>query len=108
MLSKFVTASLISLLVLAPCELKAQGSAPNLSGTWRCAPDTGSCQASGQTFTVTQSGNNLDVKNDKGDTGRAELTSNISLSAGAPWNMLGVVLPNGRIQWSNGTKWQKQ
>jgi hypothetical protein len=108
MLNKFLTASLISLLVLGPCELKAQGSAPNLSGTWRCVPDPSSCQASGQTFTVTQSGNRLDVKNDKGDTGRAELTSNISLGASAPWNMLGVVLPDGSIQWSNGTKWQKQ
>ncbi len=62
----------------------------------------------GQTFTVTQSGNNLDIKNDKGVVGRAEMTSNISLGASAPWNMLGVILPDGAIQWSNGTKWQKQ
>jgi hypothetical protein len=76
--------------------------------TWRRAPEPSSCESGGQTFTVCQSGNNLDVKNDKGDVGRAELTSNISLGVGAPWNMLGVILPEGAIQWSNGTKWQKQ
>lgn len=108
MLNKILAASVISIVALAPCELLAQGSAPNLSGTWLCAPEPSSCQLGGQTFTVTQSGNNLDVKNDKGDVGRAELTSNISLSASAPWNMLGVILPDGAIQWSNGTKWQKQ
>ena len=83
----------------------AQGRPPNLGGTWRCAPDPSSCQLGGQTFTVTQSGNNLDIKNDKGDVGHAQLTSNISLSASAPWNMLGVILAEGAIQWSNGTKW---
>jgi hypothetical protein len=57
---------------------------------------------------VTQSGNKLDIKNDKGDVGQATLTSNISLGVSAPWNMLGVILPGNKIQWSNGTDWQKQ
>jgi hypothetical protein len=108
MLNKILAASVISIVALAPCEPFAQGSAPNLGGTWRCAPDASSCQSGGQTFTVTQSGDNLDIKNDKGDVGHALLTSNISLSASPPWNMLGVILPDGAIQWSNGTKWQKQ
>jgi hypothetical protein len=40
----------------------------------------------------------LELKNEKGDMGRAVLTSNVSLSAGAPWNMLGVILPDNSIQ----------
>jgi hypothetical protein len=80
----------------------------NFSGTYRCEPEPVSCQAGGQTFTVTQSGDHLDMKNDQGLVGRATVTSNISLSAGGPWNMLGVVVPDGRIQWSNGTVWRKQ
>lgn len=105
---KILRVSVISILALAPCALLAQGSAPNLSGTWRCVPDPSSCQSGGQTFTITQSGNEIDLKNDKGDIGRAQLSSAISLSVSAPWNMLGVILPDGAIQWSNGTKWQKQ
>jgi hypothetical protein len=27
---------------------------------------------------------------------------------GGPWNMLGVILPDNRIQWSNGTDWRKR
>ncbi len=85
----------------------AQPAAPNFSGTYRCDPQPVSCQAAGQTFTVTQTGNDLEIKNDKGLVGRAKATSNISLSAGGPWNMLGVVAPDGRIEWSNGTVWSK-
>lgn len=105
---KILAASAISISALAPCTLQAQGSAPNLSGTWRCMPEPSSCQSGGQTLTIAQSGNDIDLKNDKGDIGRAQLTSAISLSASAPWNMLGVILPDGAIQWSNGTKWLKQ
>jgi hypothetical protein len=83
-------------------------AAPNFSGTYACAPEPSSCQNSGQTFTVTQSGNNLDMKSNDGNFGQGTLTSNISMSVGGPWNMVGVVLPDGRIQWSNGTIWRKQ
>jgi hypothetical protein len=96
------------MMAFATSELLAQASNPNLSGTWRCVPEPSSCLSGGQTFTIAQSGKDLDVKNGKGDGGRAQLTSNISLGAGAPWNMLGVILPDGAIQWSNGTKWEKQ
>jgi len=82
--------------------------APNLAGTYRCGPDAKACEWSGTTFTVTQTGNNLDVKNDKGAIGTATLTSNISLSAGPPWNMLGVISANNVVDWSNGTQWRKQ
>jgi hypothetical protein len=86
----------------------AQGVAPNLSGTYRCEPEPVSCQWSGQTFTIQQSGTKLDMKNDKGDVGQGLLSSNSTLSVGAPWNMLGVIEPDNRIQWSNGTQWRKQ
>jgi hypothetical protein len=87
---------------------RSQAAAPNLSGTYRCEPEPVSCQARGQTFTVTQTGATLDLKSDKGDEARGTLTSNISISVGGPWNMLGVILPDKRIQWSDGTDWRKQ
>jgi hypothetical protein len=43
-----------------------------------------------------------------GDIGQATITSNVSLSVGGPWNMLGVIVPGNKIQWSNRTDWQKQ
>jgi hypothetical protein len=87
---------------------QAQPAAPKLSGTYRCAPEPSSCQWSGQTFTIDQSGTRLDMKNDKGDIGQGLLSSNVTLSVGAPWNMLGVILPDNSIQWSNGTIWRKE
>jgi hypothetical protein len=50
----------------------------------------------------------LALKSDSGDVGRAQLTGNVAMSVGGPWNMVGVVVPDGRIQWSNGTDWRKQ
>ena len=88
--------------------LAQQSTQPNLSGTYRCAPDPKVCEWSGQTFTVAQQGNILNVKNDKGSVGDVKVTSDVSLSAGPPWNMLGVILPGNRsIQWSNGTVWRR-
>ncbi len=80
----------------------------NLAGKFQCGPDAKVCQWSGKTFTVTQAGNHLDIKNDKGDQGTAILTSAISISAGPPWNMLGVISNDGKtINWSNGSEWKK-
>ena len=83
---------------------------PNLAGTYKCEGDETACGWSGWTFTLTQSGDALEIKNEKGDVGHAKLTSRISLSAGPIWNMLGtIVSPDNRvIQWSNGTIWRKQ
>lgn len=89
-------------------QASAQGAAPNLAGTYRCEPEPSSCQWSGQTFTVEQTGTRLDMKSDKGDVAQGLLSSNATLSVGAPWNMLGVILPDNRVQWSNGTIWRKQ
>jgi hypothetical protein len=88
----------------------ASSSLPNLSGTYRCEGDAAACGRSGSTFTLTQSGSDLQIKNEKGDVGDGKLTSNISLSAGPIWNMLGVIssADNRAIAWSNGTTWRKQ
>ena len=100
-------ASAISTIALLGAAQAAQ--APSMAGTYRCGPDAKSCQWSGATFTVTQNGNNLDIKNDKNEIGVATVTSNISISAGPPWNMLGTISPDSRtIDWSNGPQWRKQ
>ena len=78
----------------SPGRASAQGAAPSLSGTYRCQPEPISCQWSGQSFTIAQSGTKLDMKSDKGDVGQGLLSSNTTLSVGAPWNMLGVILPD--------------
>ena len=103
------TSAVVSLIgVIMAGSSCAQAAPANLNGTYRCKPEPSSCQWSGQSFTVVQSGDKLDLKNDKGEVAQGTVTSNISLSVGGPWNMLGVVLPDNEIQWSNGTEWQKQ
>src|SRR4051812_21059522 len=85
----------------------AQPASQEFSGRYECLADTTPCDLGGRSFTVTQSGTELEVKNERGELGRATLTSDASVSAGAPWNMFGIVLPNHVIQWSNGTRWRK-
>jgi hypothetical protein len=108
MLKKFVLAATpFAAIVLFGAAEAAQ--APNLAGTYRCGPDAKACQWSGATFTVTQNGNNLDIKNEKNEVGTATVTSPISISAGPPWNMLGTISADSRtVDWSNGTQWRKQ
>jgi hypothetical protein len=103
------TISVFAAIALVGYSQASQTANPNLTGMYRCQPEPESCQNSGATFTVTQTGNTLDVKNDKGAIGQGTLTSNISISMGPPWNMLGVIAPDNRsVQWSNGTTWRKQ
>ena len=87
-------------------EGHAQGSAPNLAGTYRCTPEPVQCQA--PTFSVSQTGATLELKAENGPVAEGKVTSDITLSAGPPWNSNGVVLPDRSIQWSNGTHWRKQ
>jgi hypothetical protein len=96
-----------SLSLLGAASAQAQ-QLPNLAGSYRCEPEPVQCK-SGQTFTVTQSGSKLDLKNDEGNIGHGTLTSNISVSAGPPWNMFGTISSDAKmIEWSNGTRWRKQ
>src|SRR6266446_10812152 len=79
--STFVSA-FITLAAIAFVGHAQASQQTNLAGTYRCGPDAKACQWSGTTFTVTQSGNSLEAKNEKNAVGTATLTSNISLSAG--------------------------
>jgi hypothetical protein len=92
---------------LVPAHAQGQ-QLPNLSGTYKCEPEPSPCR-NGQTFTVTQAGSKLDLKDESGNIAQGTVTSNISVSVGPTWNMLGTILPDNRvIQWSNGTQWRKQ
>ena len=106
MLSKAV---LISVVALATAGLpfgsaRADETLPNLAGTYRCEPQPSQCR-SGQTFTVTQNGEEIEFKSESGFVGHAKFTSQISLSGSGPWNSLGVITPDRHIEWSNGTAW---
>jgi len=80
---------------------------PNLSGTYKCGPDKKACQWSGATFSVTQKGAALEAKNEKNEMGAGSVTSNISVSMGPPWNMLGTISADQKtIEWTNGTQWK--
>ena len=108
-MSKIFVFAATPLVVLAFAGYAQAAQAPSLAGTFRCGPDAKSCEWSGASFTVTQNGNSLDIKNDKGAVGTGTVTSQISVSAGPPWNMLGTISPDARtIDWSNGTQWKKQ
>jgi hypothetical protein len=87
-------------------QAQAQGTAANFSGTYRCSPEPSQCQA--PTFSVSQTGNTLEIRAENGPVAEAKATSDITPSVGPPWNSIGVVLPDRSIQWSNGTHWRKQ
>jgi hypothetical protein len=106
MLSKsvlvFVTATVSPLFGAAHADDKL----PNLAGSYRCEPQPVPCR-SGQIFTLTQNGDQIEFKSDSGFVGQAKLTSRISLSGTPPWNSLGVITADNHVQWSNGTQWRK-
>lgn len=45
----------------------------------------------GQTFSVTQSGDRVEISNEKGEALVAGATTETFLTMGAPWNALGVI-----------------
>lgn len=108
MLSKSVLISVVALATAGPTfEIsRADETLPNLAGTYRCEPQPAPCR-SGETFTLTQSGDEIGFKSERGFVGDAKFTSPISLSGPAPWNSLGVIAPDGHIEWSNGTAWRR-
>jgi hypothetical protein len=71
-----------------PGTVRADEALPNLSGRFRCEPQPAPCR-SGEMFTVTQIGDQIEFKSDNGLVGNAKLTSWISLSGLPPWNSLG-------------------
>lgn len=112
MLSKLISVTFILALAAStlPGSAHAQAqpsTAANLAGNYRCEPQPSPCWP-GQTIAITQTGSNLELKNDQGTFANGQLTSDITLGGGPPWNALGVVLPDHSIQWSNGTQWRKR
>lgn len=85
----------------------ASPSLPNLSGTYTCVGDNAICGRMGATFTVTQSGLDLEIRNEKGEADRGKLTSSTTISAGP---VSGVISARDKssLLWSNGTIWRKQ
>jgi hypothetical protein len=110
MLMNSISISLVAALAMFPlAELaRAQSSAPNLSGTYRCQPQPDPCKWQSQTPAISQSGTKLELKIDSNELAEGKLTSNITVSAGPPYNAEGLVRPDHSIEWSNGTKWVKQ
>jgi hypothetical protein len=99
----------VALSALAFPELAhAQANVPNLSGAYRCQPQPDPCKWQSQTPSISQSGTKLDLKIDKNERAEGKLTSNITISAGPPYNADGLIMPDHSIEWSNGTKWLKQ
>lgn len=95
--------------IALPVPAHAQEAVPNLNGTYRCEADPKPCRESGETFTISQSGDEITAKNDKGEIGQGIVTSEMTLSLGPPWNTLGIILPDNRtIEWSAGTKWRRE
>jgi hypothetical protein len=91
-----------------PGLAQAQSSAPNLAGTYRCVPEPSSCQWQEQDPTISQTGATVQLNINKGEFAEGKLTSNITVSAGPPFNSEGLIRPDHSIEWSNGTKWLKQ
>src|ERR1700722_18104472 len=105
MLKNALCVAMLAVLAVLPAQVRAQGTAPNLSGTYNCTPEPIKCQNS--SYMVMQNGNVLEVKAQDGPVFQAKLTSNATIAAGPPFNSNGVVLPDRSIQWSNGTHWRK-
>jgi hypothetical protein len=108
MLKSSISVAVFAILAafVPPEQAYAQGSAPNLSGTYRCSPEPAQCQA--PTFSISQTGQTLEIKAENGPIAEGKITSDITVSAGPPWNSIGVVMPDQSIQWSSGTHWRKQ
>ncbi len=79
-----------------------------VSGTWQCKPNPDPCNWSGASPSITQSGNDLQIKGADGATADAKMTSATTISAGGTFNSFGIIRPDKSIDWSDGTKWSKQ
>ena len=82
-------------------------SAADISGNYQCKPNPDPCLWSGDSASISQSGNKLQIKGDNGATADATLTSDSTISAGGTFNSFGIVRPDHSIDWSDGTKWSK-
>lgn len=109
--SRCIAVAALGALALLSGRGQAQGqsqSPPGLAGTYQCMPNPEPCAWPGSTPSISQSGNKLQIKGDKGETADATLTSNATISAAATFNSIGIIRPDHSIDWSDGTKWDKQ
>lgn len=97
-----------SVALVLPWHATAQSGAPNLSGAYRCVPEPLPCKWQGETLTIAQTGATLELKIAADEIAAAKLTSDITISAGPPYNAIGLIRPDHSIEWTNGTKWVKQ
>jgi hypothetical protein len=79
-----------------------------LGGTWQCKPNPDPCNWPGASPSITQSGNDLQIKGADGAIADAKMTSATTISAGGTFNSFGIVRPDKSIDWSDGTKWTKK
>jgi hypothetical protein len=81
------------------------GVTRSLAGDYNCQPPA-KCEW-GQSISIIQTGDTVRLYNNSGAFVDAKITSNRTLNAGPPLR-LGLIMPDGSIQWSNGTSWHKQ
>jgi hypothetical protein len=48
------------------------------------------------------------LKSDNGVVAAGKVTIPSTISGNPPLNAIGIIFPDKAIQWSNGTKWEKQ
>ncbi len=100
-----MTASALAQGAAKPAPSGAMQSA--LAGTWQCKPNPDPCTWPGASPSMTQSGNELQIKGADGATADATMTSATTISAGGTFNSFGIIRPDKSIDWSDGTKWSK-
>ena len=76
MLSKSILISVVAIATagLPPGTVRADESVPNIAGTYRCEPQPAPCQ-SGQTFTVTQKGDQIEFTRQVGTFATEQLVA---------------------------------
>jgi hypothetical protein len=103
-----MTASALAQGAAKPAAAEPANAQNSVSGTWQCKPNPDPCTWPGASPSITQSGNDLQIKGADGATSDAKMTSASTISAGGTFNSFGIVRPDKSIDWSDGTKWSKQ
>ncbi|MFZ2069912.1 MAG: hypothetical protein WAV27_28405 [Xanthobacteraceae bacterium] len=103
-----MTANALAQGAMKPSAAEPANMQNAVSGTWQCKPNPDPCNWSGPSPSITQSGNDLQIKGANGTTADAKMTSATTISAGGTFNSFGIVRPDKSIDWSDGTKWSKQ
>ncbi len=103
-----MTASALAQGAMKPSAAEPPNAQSSVAGTWQCKPNPDPCNWPGASPSITQSGNDLQIKGADGAIADAKMTSASTISAGGTFNSFGIVRPDKSIDWSDGTKWSKQ